>query len=91
MTEGPGADSGAILSRLPSGAERWLLLAILAAGIVLRAWGITDHGLWIDEYEGGFTGPSDPPVLYMLEMEDTGEPLEIAGNREEVGETRGAA
>jgi len=50
MTDGPGADRGANLSRLPSGAELWLLLAILAAGIVLRAWGITDHGLWIDEY-----------------------------------------
>jgi subtilisin-like proprotein convertase family protein len=35
------------------------------------------RGLWIDEYEGGFNGPGDPPVLYMLEMEDTGEPLEI--------------
>jgi len=35
------------------------------------------RGLWIDEYSGGFTSPSDPPVTYMLEMEDTGEPLEI--------------
>jgi hypothetical protein len=50
MTEGPGATDGGILSRLLSGAAHWPLLAILAAGIVLRAWGITDHGLWIDEY-----------------------------------------
>ena len=50
MTEGPGGDGGGILSRLHSGAEHGPLLAILAAGIFLRAWGITDHGLWIDEY-----------------------------------------
>ena len=24
-----------------------------------------------------FTAPSDPPVIYQLDMEDTGEPLEI--------------
>lgn len=35
------------------------------------------RGLWVDEYSGGFTSPSDSPVTYMLEMEDTGEPLEI--------------
>jgi subtilisin-like proprotein convertase family protein len=35
------------------------------------------RGLWLDEYTGGFTSPSDPPVVYQLEMEDTGEPLEI--------------
>jgi subtilisin-like proprotein convertase family protein len=33
--------------------------------------------LWVDEYTGGFTSPSDPPVTYMLEMDDTGEPLEV--------------
>jgi subtilisin-like proprotein convertase family protein len=35
------------------------------------------RGLWVDEYDSGFTAPSDPPVIYQLEMEDTGEPLEI--------------
>lgn len=35
------------------------------------------RGLWVDEYTGGFTSPTDPPVTYMLEMEDTGEPLEV--------------
>jgi len=50
MTEGPRAGDGGILSRLPFGAWHWPLLAILAAGTALRAWGITDHGLWIDEY-----------------------------------------
>jgi subtilisin-like proprotein convertase family protein len=35
------------------------------------------RGLWLDEHSGGFTSPGDPPVIYQLEMEDTGEPLEI--------------
>ena len=35
------------------------------------------RGLWVDEVAAGFTSPSDPPVIYQLEMEDTGEPLEI--------------
>ena len=26
---------------------------------------------------GGFTSPGDPPVIYMLEMEDSGEPLKV--------------
>jgi len=35
------------------------------------------RGLWVDEYTGGFSGPSDPPVIYQLEMQDTGEPLKV--------------
>jgi hypothetical protein len=50
MTDGPRARDGGILSRLSSTSGRWLLPAILASGICLRAWGIADHGLWIDEY-----------------------------------------
>ena len=50
MTEGPAATDRGFLSRLCSGSSHWLLLAILAAGIVLRAWGIADRVLWIDEY-----------------------------------------
>jgi len=36
-----------------------------------------DRGLWVDEYAGGFTSPTDPPVTYLLEMEDTGEPFKV--------------
>jgi len=50
MTEEPRATDGGIISRFPSGSGLWLLLAILASGIFLRAWGISDRGLWIDEY-----------------------------------------
>jgi subtilisin-like proprotein convertase family protein len=36
-----------------------------------------DRRLWIDEYDGGFTGPGDPPVTYMLEVADPSEPLKV--------------
>jgi subtilisin-like proprotein convertase family protein len=35
------------------------------------------RGLWVEDYPGGFTSPADPAVTYMLEMEDTGEPLKV--------------
>jgi subtilisin-like proprotein convertase family protein len=35
------------------------------------------RGLWVDDHASGFTGPSDPPVIYQLEMQDTGEPLKV--------------
>ncbi len=58
------------LSEAPQGWGRILLdNALYFAG--------DSRGLWIDENAGGFTGPSDPPVIYQLEMVDTGEPLEI--------------
>jgi mannosyltransferase len=29
---------------------RWLLAVFLAGGALVRVWGLSDHGLWIDEY-----------------------------------------
>jgi subtilisin-like proprotein convertase family protein len=58
------------LSEAPQGWGRILLdNALYFAG--------DSRGLWIDEHTSGFTSPSDPPVIYQLEMVDTGEPLEI--------------
>ena len=50
MTEEPAVTNGRIISRSPSTSAYWLLLVILASGIFLRAWGIGDRWLWIDEY-----------------------------------------
>jgi len=36
-------------------AQRVGLAAALAGGVVLRVWGLTDHGLWIDEYGTAWT------------------------------------
>jgi len=66
-------DNGGNLIDIPHAAQGWgrILLdnALYFSG--------DSRGLWMDEYAGGFTAASDPPVLYQLEMEDTGEPLEI--------------
>jgi subtilisin-like proprotein convertase family protein len=35
------------------------------------------RGLWVADDVGDFTSPSDPPVIFQLEMQDTGEPLEV--------------
>ncbi|MCP3978488.1 MAG: S8 family serine peptidase [bacterium] len=33
--------------------------------------------LWVDDHAAGFNGPADAPVLYMLEVHDAAEPLEV--------------
>jgi subtilisin-like proprotein convertase family protein len=35
------------------------------------------RGLWVADNAGGFTSPSDAPVVFQLVMEDTGQPLEV--------------
>jgi len=35
------------------------------------------RGLWVSDNAGGFTSPSDAPVIYQLNMQDTGEPLKV--------------
>jgi len=35
------------------------------------------RGLWVEENTNGFSSPSDPPVLYMLEVFDSTEPLKV--------------
>ena len=35
------------------------------------------RGLWVADDAGDFTAPSDAPVVFQLEMEDTGEPLKV--------------
>ncbi len=35
------------------------------------------RGLWIADAAGSFTSPTDAPVVFQLEMEDTGEPLKV--------------
>jgi subtilisin-like proprotein convertase family protein len=35
------------------------------------------RGLWVADNAGGFTSPSDAPVVYQLQMQDTGQPLKV--------------
>jgi subtilisin-like proprotein convertase family protein len=35
------------------------------------------RGLWIADDAGDFTSPSDAPIIFQLQMEDTGEPLKV--------------
>jgi subtilisin-like proprotein convertase family protein len=35
------------------------------------------RGLWVADDMGDFTSPADAPIVFQLEMEDTGQPLEI--------------
>jgi len=36
-----------------------------------------NRGLWVADNAGSFTSPSDPPIVFQLQMQDTGEPLKI--------------
>ncbi len=35
------------------------------------------RGLWVADNAGGFTSPSDAPVIYQLNMQGTGQPLKV--------------
>jgi subtilisin-like proprotein convertase family protein len=35
------------------------------------------RGLWVADNAGGFTSPADAPVVFQLQMDDTGQPLKV--------------
>jgi subtilisin-like proprotein convertase family protein len=58
---------------IPSGQQGWGRVLLDNA---LHFTG-DNRGLWVADSAGNFTSPGNAPVIYQLEMEDTGEPLKI--------------